>query len=125
MTWGLGQMHYPRVAVSPRGDVTPAHGRGVGARALRDIGRLLRENPRLIECAPVWRQAWTEHLAHGLAARESREEFRPRVPRSSAMALQLIAVAVGQWLYTRPDGGLVALSREVADIGQRHFGRGP
>lgn len=60
--------------------------------------RLVRENDRLAECLPTWRQQWADRLATALAAR-SGHDAPPTAHRVRAMvALQVMAVALDEWI---------------------------
>ena len=81
-----------------------------------DLGvvvQLMRENPRLVEAAPLWRQRWIEHLAQQLAARQGRDAPSLDCRLVSGIVIHLLTLALDEW-RTRPDTAIEEAVREVA-----------
>lgn len=81
--------------------------------------RLHRENPSLIEEAPLWHHRWAMRLADGLAAADGRPgpSLRDRV--KSVTAIHLNALAADEWCRRRPGGSFADTAREVVGVLQR------
>lgn len=81
-------------------------------RYFDEMLRLLRENPRLADRAHGWRQRWADHLADGLAAIDGTDPtFDHRV--TGTVAVQVVALAAGEWLRRIPDRRLSDLAHEA------------
>lgn len=89
---------------------------GLASGELEWSVRLHRENPLLIETAPLWHRRWARLLADGLAAVEGRRapSLADRV-RSTA-ALHLSALAGDEWMQRRPDSTFTEVAREITGI---------
>ena len=111
-------------AVLKRVEPAPSAGELLGAYstvveqavANGDLGlvvQLMRENPRLVEAAPLWRQRWIEHLAQQLAARQGSNTPSLECRLVSGIVIHLLALALDEW-RTRPDTVIGEVVREVA-----------
>lgn len=75
--------------------------------------RLLRENPRIAERAPLWRHRWSRYLAHQLAGAAGLAEPSTRHRVDSTAAVHVVATALDAWLY---DSAEVSVTEAAEDV---------
>lgn len=83
--------------------------------------QLHRDHPELMDEAPVWRRRWAERLAFALARSDGRASPDVVDRTRSALAVQVAAVAVDEWILRRPRHTYRALVAEVVAALHEHL----
>lgn len=85
----------------------------VEADHFREYARLLRENPKLKDRSPLWRERWHVYLADELARLDGMDEPSLDHHVRSRAAIGIVALAVDQWLYNGRNPRIVGIAAEV------------
>lgn len=103
--------------------LTAAVEEGLASGELEWALRLHRENPELIEGAPLWHRRWAELLAGGLATVDGRRTPSLQDRARSTAAVHLIALVADEWKKQPPETSFSELARQVTDTLLEDFRR--
>lgn len=89
---------------------------GMAADDYEVVIPLLREHPELASRVAVWRRHWAEELAKHLATADGHDKPLLSQRIRSTVALDVLALALDDWLYRRPDRPVGELTQEALGV---------